>query len=76
MTFGINDFFNQGIIGKIFNFNPSSWASPEAWGALDSWALTWIIVSIVATVIAAYLLGSINFAIIICRNDKYDENLR
>ena len=64
MSFTIQDFFNTGFVGKYF------WSNPQ-----DQNALIWFIISAAAIIVAAYLLGSINFAIIISGR-TYKQDIR
>ena len=60
----LNEFFDSGIVGKMI------------FGNLDNTFNTALmIISALVIVIAAYLLGSINFAIIISGR-KYKQDIR
>lgn len=62
MPFTLNDFFTNGLIGKYFFLNQG-----------QTNAVVLMVVGIVSLIIMSYLLGSINFAIIIsAKNYKQD----
>lgn len=62
--FTLHDFFTSGIVGKHFFANME-----------DTTAIVLMVVSAVVVMVSAYLLGSINFAIIIS-SKEYKQDIR
>ena len=62
--FTLHDFFTNGIVGKHFFANME-----------DTTAIVLMVVSAVVVMVSAYLLGSINFAIIIS-SKEYKQDIR
>lgn len=72
MPFSITDFFTFGFVMKyIRTYHPGFFAG----GTVEALPLTLMIISVLVIMAASYLLGSINFAIIISKK-QYNEDIR